>query len=55
MMPQDAIDELNESIGITSGNTGLNLMMALSYSSRWEMLQAVRQIAEDVKDRKTQA
>jgi len=52
MMPQDAIDELNESIGITSGNTGLNLIMALSYSSRWELVEAARQIAADVKDKK---
>jgi undecaprenyl diphosphate synthase len=49
-MPQDAIDELNESIGITSANTGLNLVMALSYSSRWEIANAVRNIAVEVKE-----
>lgn len=49
MMPKDAIDELNESISITSGNTGLNLIMALSYSSRWEILNAVKHLARDVK------
>ena len=48
-MPKDAIDELNESISITSKNTGLNLVMALSYSSRWEILHAVKHLAEDVK------
>ena len=31
-------------------NTGLNLVMALSYSSRWEITNAVKQIAEDVKE-----
>ena len=46
-MPNKAIEELNESIAATSGNTGLNLIMALSYSSRWEILQAVQQIAAD--------
>jgi undecaprenyl diphosphate synthase len=49
MMPKNAIDELNESITITSGNTGLNLIMALSYSSRWEILNAVKNLARDVK------
>jgi undecaprenyl diphosphate synthase len=48
-MPQNAIDELNESIAITGKNTGLNLIMALSYSSRWEIVHAVNRIAEDVK------
>ena len=48
-MPKNAIDELNESISITSTNTGLNLVMALSYSSRWEILHAVKHLAEDVK------
>lgn len=48
-MPRNAIDELNESISNTSGNTGLNLVMALSYSSRWEILNAVQLLAEDVK------
>jgi undecaprenyl diphosphate synthase len=48
-MPKNAIDELTESISITSTNTGLNLVMALSYSSRWEILHAVKHLAEDVK------
>jgi len=48
-MPQDAINELNDSIAATSTNTGLNLIMALSYSSRWEILNAVKSIAEEVR------
>ena len=51
-MPKSAIDELDESKQITSGNTGLNLVMALSYSSRWEIVQAAKHIAEDVKEGK---
>lgn len=50
MLPEYAINELNESLEITAANTGLNLVMALSYSSRWELVQAVQQIARDVKD-----
>lgn len=49
MMPEDAQKELQESIVITSKNSGLNLVMALSYSSRWEIIRAVRRLAEDVK------
>jgi undecaprenyl diphosphate synthase len=40
--------ELDESLEITRGNTGLNLIMALSYSGRWELVNAVRNIAHDV-------
>lgn len=49
MLPEYARNALNESLDITSKNTGLNLVMALSYSSRWELVQAVQHIAEDVK------
>src|SRR5579864_2820056 len=36
MLPDYAINEMNEAIEETSNNTGLNLIIALSYSSRWE-------------------
>jgi undecaprenyl diphosphate synthase len=49
MLPEYAKNALNESLSITSKNTGLNLVMALSYSSRWELVQAVQHIAQDVK------
>ena len=34
----------------TAGNTGLNLVLALSYSSRWELIEAAKQIAAEVKN-----
>jgi undecaprenyl diphosphate synthase len=49
MLPQYAQDELNEALAETAPNTGLNLIIALSYSSRWELLSAVKKIAEEVK------
>lgn len=49
MLPAPAQQELYEAIDITKNNNGLNLVMALSYSSRWELVNAVKQIAEDVK------
>lgn len=49
MLPDFAVKELNEALSLTEKNTGLNLVMALSYSSRWELLNAVKQIALAVK------
>lgn len=49
MIPDHARKELAEAIELTSGNTGLTLVMALSYSSRWELANAAKKIATDVK------
>jgi undecaprenyl diphosphate synthase len=49
MLPQTARNELQEACDETSHNTGLNLVMALSYSSRWEILHAVEMIGEEIK------
>ena len=49
MLPAYAHQALNEALEMTAANTGLNLVMALSYSSRWELMEAVRHIAQDVK------
>jgi undecaprenyl diphosphate synthase len=49
MLPKFAQDELQEALEMTSHNTGLNLIMALSYSSRWELVNAVKNIGLDVK------
>ncbi len=49
MLPQFAYNELQEALEMTSANTGLNLIMALSYSSRWELVNAVKNIGIDVK------
>ena len=49
MLPDFALKELQEAIELTSTNTGLSLVMALSYSSRWEIVDAVKKIATDVK------
>jgi len=46
--PKNVLDKLNQAEEITSKNTGLVLTLALSYSSRWEMTEAVKQIATEV-------
>jgi undecaprenyl diphosphate synthase len=51
-LPSDAQCELNEAIRTTSLNTGLKLVLALSYSGRWEILEAVKKIIEDIKNNK---
>jgi undecaprenyl diphosphate synthase len=48
MLSEYVNQELDESLEITRNNTGLNLIMALSYSGRWELVHAVQQIAADV-------
>lgn len=49
-LPIACLQELNESIELTANNTGLTLVLALSYSSKWELISAVKQIAKDAKD-----
>lgn len=48
-LPQSCQAELQEAIEITKNNTGLTLILALSYSGRWEINEAVKNICEDVK------
>ena len=49
MLPPSARQALQEAIDMPAENTGLNLIMALSDSSRWELVDAVKKIATDVK------
>ena len=55
MLPQSAQDELNEALSITEKNNGLQLIMALSYSGRWEILQMVKNIAAAVEQKNLSA
>jgi len=52
MLPDYAKKELQEALHLTSTNSGLNLIMALSYSSRWEITEAIKAIATDVESGK---
>lgn len=47
-LPQEVQDELFDAIEKTKHNTGLNLILALSYSGRWDITQGVRRLAADV-------
>lgn len=51
-LPEDTKIALDECIAETSVNTGPIIILALSYSSRWELSNAAKQIAIDVKNGK---
>jgi len=48
-LPEDCQKNLAWAINMTRNNTGLTVILALSYSGRWELTQATQAIAEDVK------
>jgi undecaprenyl diphosphate synthase len=47
-LPQDCLLELQEAIQLTENNTGLTLVLALSYSGRSELTHAMQRIASAV-------
>jgi len=49
-LPAKVLDELDKTIELTKNNTGLTLALALNYGSRSEITDAVRDIAQKVKD-----
>ena len=51
-LPEKVRINLAEAIDKTKGNTGLTLSLALSYSSKVEIVEAVQRLAQDVKDGK---
>jgi len=51
-LPQEVQDKLNFLIKSTQNNSGLTVILALSYSSQWEIVEAVKSIIKDFKDGK---
>jgi len=47
-LPKRSRQALENGIERTKNNTGLNLILALNYSSRWEITEAVRNIAKKI-------
>ncbi|MEM7298315.1 MAG: isoprenyl transferase [Bacteroidota bacterium] len=43
-LPQKAYNSLKQAIEITSGNSGMKLILALNYSGRWDLTQAVNKL-----------
>jgi len=48
--PNDCRAELEEAVDLTKDNTRLQLCLALSYSGRWDITEAVKKIAAHVKE-----
>lgn len=51
-LPEKCYKELFEGIEITKNNTGTTLILALSYSAKWDITQAVQNIANQVAEGK---
>ena len=49
-LPKSCQNQLGKAIEETRNNTGLNLILALGYSGKWDITQAARKIAEDVRN-----
>ncbi len=49
-LPPDALKELKEAMELTKDNTRMDLVLALNYSARWDIVQAAKLIAGKVKD-----
>jgi len=52
MLPKEVREELEEAFEKTKMNTKMTLNLAISYSGRWELTNAVQNIVKDVKDGK---
>ena len=48
-LPEEVRQKLHETEEHTAANTAMTMVIALSYSSRWEITEATRQIANEVK------
>ena len=53
-IPEKSRSKLMECIETTAGNTAMTLILALSYSSRWEVAQALRSLCTDARDGRLQ-
>ncbi len=49
-LPEKVQVKLTDCIKTTDGNSGLTLVLALSYSSRWEITEAIKKLSTDVKN-----
>lgn len=51
-LPENCQKALQKAIDETASNTNMTLTLALSYSGRWDIVQATKKIAESVRDGK---
>ena len=53
-VPQEVVEAIDGLMQRTASNTGMTLVIALSYSSRWEITDTMRRLAQEVKDGRLQ-
>jgi undecaprenyl diphosphate synthase len=54
-LPQGVQEQLRNALETTANNTGLKLILALSYGARWEILHAVKKLVSDVQSARLDA
>lgn len=47
-LPKEVQDKLQETMAHTAANTAMTMVVALSYSSRWEIMKAMRDTVSDI-------
>lgn len=51
-IPKVVMERMQQTIDLTKNNTGLTMVLAFSYSSKWEITTAIKNIAQQVKEGK---
>ena len=51
-LPKKTYNKLMDAINVTKDNTGTTLVLALSYGSRWEIVNSIKLIGKDILDNK---
>jgi len=54
-LPKSCAVGLNEAIDITSTNKNLTLTLALSYSAKWDILNAIKQISKEIEQKRLES
>lgn len=54
-LPNNCANTLQRAIELTQHNTGLTLVLALNYSGRWEITEAVKKLAQQVEQQHLRA
>jgi undecaprenyl diphosphate synthase len=50
-LPSDALRELKEAMELTKNNSKMELILALNYSARWDIIEATKKVAKKVLDK----
>jgi undecaprenyl diphosphate synthase len=54
-LPEGVQEQLQKAVSLTAGNTGLTLVLALSYGARSEIISAIKKLVKDIEANKIMA